>query len=152
MALSDRTGTIRMFVDGSNFGNGSLADANVPDRAGAVEVETTTLDEFMSAAGRERLDFIKMDTQGAEGLIVAGADRILSSAPMKMMLEFWPYGLKNVGTDPQALLEKLGDYGFSFQVIDPSGAIRPGPAPERIVADCESRAKGTGFVNLLLEK
>ena len=152
MALSDRKGTIRLFVDGSNYGNASIAEANVPDEQGAVEVGTSTLDEFLASGDHPRPDFIKMDAQGAEALILAGADRTFSAGPMKMLLEFWPFGLRNAGSDPQTYVRRLADYGFAFTRIGADGSRRPITDPPSLVAECESRARGTGFVNLLLEK
>ena len=151
-AVSDREGTIRLFVDARNFGNASIDEANVPDGVGAVEAPAVTLDGFFASRPDERPQFIKIDAQGAEGRILAGADRVLGGGSMKILLEFWPFGLKNAGADPPALLERLRDYGFACSVIDSSGRRRPAPEPQQVVSNCQAVAHGTGFVNLLLEK
>ena len=151
-AVSDRQGAIRLFVDGSNFGNASIDEANVPDGVGAIEVPTVTLDDFFASRPDEAPQFIKIDAQGAEGRILDGADRVLRGGAMKILLEFWPFGLKNAGADPPAVLERLRDYRFGCTVIDPSGRRRPAPGAKQVVAECEAVAQGTGFVNLLLER
>ena len=151
-ALSDSVGTIRLFIDRRNFANNSLAVGNVPDSAGTVEVECTTLDEFFAATPHQRPDIIKMDAQGAEGLILAGADRVLSGGPMKVLLEFWPFGLNNVGSDPVEFLRRFVGYGFGLSVIDHAGQRQEGGEPSELVENCLGRAQGTGFLNLLLEK
>ncbi len=61
-----------------------------------------------------------MDVQGAEGLVLDGAENILRNNNLKIMMEFWPAGLSNMGTDPQGLLIKLQQNGFKISIIDKS--------------------------------
>jgi len=61
-----------------------------------------------------------MDVQGAEGLVLEGAENILKNNNLKIMMEFWPAGLSNMGTDPQRLLTKLQQNGFKISIIDKS--------------------------------
>ena len=42
-----------------------------------VIVETETLDEFCTTRGISRIDFVHMDVQGAESLVLEGAQRML---------------------------------------------------------------------------
>src|SRR5438445_7545557 len=54
--------------------------ASLARREGATEVasiETVSLDEFLSQQGIERVDFLKVDVEGAEFLVFAGAERLL---------------------------------------------------------------------------
>ncbi|MFN2607041.1 MAG: FkbM family methyltransferase [Acidimicrobiales bacterium] len=46
---------------------------------GTATVEVTTLDEWCAAEGVERVDVIKIDTQGSELGILQGADRVLDT-------------------------------------------------------------------------
>lgn len=43
----------------------------------AITVPTGTLDQFCAERGIDRIDFIQMDVQGAELLVLAGAERML---------------------------------------------------------------------------
>lgn len=59
-----------------------------------------------------------MDAQGAEGLILDGAKKIIENNKLKIIMEFWPYGLNSMGTDASDLLERMRSYGFKTGIID----------------------------------
>jgi FkbM family methyltransferase len=118
-AVSNVSGKVKLFLDKVNLGKHSLSQNNVR-KAGFVEVEAVTLDDFfINIVKNVKVDFIKIDVEGAEGLVIEGADRILrDNDNLKIMMEFWPYGLRNVGTHPLMLLERLKSYGFKIKIID----------------------------------
>lgn len=89
-----------------NLGAHSLAAENVQYVKGKQEISTISLDYFFNRVKKiSRLDVIKMDTQGTEGLIVEGAQSMLKSFHPKIFMEFWPEGLINMGTPPLSLKE-----------------------------------------------
>jgi FkbM family methyltransferase len=45
-----------------------------------IDVETDTLDNIVDEAGLDTVDFVKIDVEGAEGLVVKGAERTLRKA------------------------------------------------------------------------
>lgn len=97
LALSDRAGTATFHVSSGrppelfagenwNYGNKSsslLAPAQSGPMHGwiefkeAITVATDTLDAFCARQGLMRIDFIQMDVQGAEQLVLTGAERML---------------------------------------------------------------------------
>jgi FkbM family methyltransferase len=96
IALSDRSGEATFHVSsgtppsvtdhGWNFGNKSsslLAPSDAAPMHGWVKfneriaVPTQTLDEFCRAQGIDHIDFIQMDVQGAERLVLNGATEML---------------------------------------------------------------------------
>ncbi len=110
-------GTVLLYLDKNNLGNMSLSNGNIApaDLAGGVAVRTTTVDDY---CGSMRVDFIKMDVQGAEALVIKGAEHVLRSNKLKMVLEFWPFGIRNCHADPLALVNQLQKWGFTLSVID----------------------------------
>lgn len=152
-AISNKHGKIKLFVDKFSPCLSSFSEDNVLEKAGFLEVETTTLDNFFeNRAENSTVNLIKMDVQGAEGLIIEGAEKILRSNGLRIIMEFWPYGLRNAGTDPLGLLNKIQSHGFKVELIDEtSGYIRTIEAT-KIVEMCENAMNGRGYVNLLLEK
>ena len=112
-AVSDHSGTIKLYVaDDLNVDHRSYA----PKRE-SVEVVAIALDDFF--AKRDGVDLIKMDIQGAELAAVRGARRLLESdhAPI-ILFEYWPYGLRSAGENPQALLDELRSFGYELRTID----------------------------------
>ena len=58
-----------------------------------------------------------MDIQGFELHALRGAKRVLTDNPnIKLLLEFWPYGMRAAGSSPEALLALLKHYGFTIFV------------------------------------
>ncbi len=78
MAVSDRSGTMQLydFADEDGSTQASLGEASVAmfdANTVAWTVETTTLDEYMAQAGLERIDFLKIDTEGFDINVLRGA-------------------------------------------------------------------------------
>ena len=116
LAVSDKTGDSLLYVS---------EKLNVDHRAYPIEGETrrtvcirsTRLDDYFNAG--ERVDFIKMDVQGYELHVLRGAKRLLQENPeIKLLLEFWPYGLKQAGTPWEELLEMLRHFGMDLVLVN----------------------------------
>jgi FkbM family methyltransferase len=119
-AVANKEQKEALFLNKKDFGSHSLSRNNVPELGNSLEVESTTLDRFFEKdVGNFKVDFVKMDAQGAEGLIVEGMSKIIEkNNNLKIVMEFWPSGLVNMGTDPKQLLVKLKHQGFKFQTVD----------------------------------
>ncbi len=152
-ALSNKSGKIKLYLDENNLGNPSISKNNIPEEKGFVEVETLTLDSFFQNKIKNiDLDIIKIDVQGAEGLVLEGSENILKKNNLKIFMEFWPYGLKNLNTEPLELLRRLEFYGFKIFLINPKKRVLQSLTKKEIIDLCEKTKDGKGFVNLLLEK
>jgi len=116
-ALGDQAGTLDLHRDARNFGNHSLAGENVPDEGDVVKVEVRTLDDSLAGHGRLAVDVLKLDVQGAEGLVLQGGREALRARPI-CFTEFWPDGLRRFGTDPDWLLQLFLDGGYHLDLID----------------------------------
>lgn len=102
-AVAARPGARRLYLSPNNSGDHRL---EVPGEGRAsVEVEAVCLDEYL--AGR-RVDFVKIDTQGAEAEVLLGMKgTILANRHLVMLVEFWPYGLSCFGSTGRELLDSL---------------------------------------------
>jgi FkbM family methyltransferase len=111
LAVSDRTGSARLYLDADNAGDCRMYDSR--DRRPSVEVETVRLDEHL--AWLDRIDLIKMDIQGAEPAALRGMRGLLGRhRQLKLLVEFWPYGLQLFGADPKEFLDALCEAGFAL--------------------------------------
>jgi FkbM family methyltransferase len=121
-ALSNRKGTLKLFIAEQNKGDHRIYQPKGESRP-SVEVEAVRLDEYFRDQ-RRGFDFIKIDTQGAEGLILEGMTGLLqakSDGPT-IFMEFWPHGLKGMGTDAGDLLKTLQSYNYKLYDIHAPGA------------------------------
>jgi len=152
-AVSDKKGTLKLFLDKSNLAAPSLAEQNTSKKNGFVEVETNSLDNFLEKYNKGfNVDLIQIDAQGSEGLILAGAKKIIGNHNLKIIMEFWPYGLHNMGTNALDLLKRIESYGFEIGLIDETNKCISYLQPEKIVEMCKNSKNGMHYVNLLLEK
>ena len=150
-ALSNKTGKTKLFLDQLNLGDMSMAAGNIDNPAGFLEVETITLDEYLAGEQEKRVDFIKIDVQGAEALVIEGAEKTIKTAKPKILLEFWPWGLRNLGSDPEALLRRIEGYGYTIKVLDVQNFVLKTQSVSEIMRLQKNRKDGRGFTNLLCE-
>jgi FkbM family methyltransferase len=80
-ALWDRSGDRLDFALG-----GRTTSVVAPHRKPHLAAETITLDDFAAARGLERVDFVKMDIEGAEARALAGARSTLAKWAPKLAL------------------------------------------------------------------
>jgi FkbM family methyltransferase len=85
LALGDRSGTAA-FYTGHHAGAGHLA-ASGPDTGERILVSTSVLDEFVYRDHHPPPGFIKIDVEGAEGSVLAGAEQVLSNARPILMVD-----------------------------------------------------------------
>lgn len=120
-AVGRRNGTLTLYVaDDLNVDHRTYDAGDTTRRP--VDVPVVSLDDFLPADAP--VDAVKMDIQGAELDALKGARRLLSqSAPLTMLLEFWPYGLTRSGATPSALIELMTNYGLSVRPLDPRQSL-----------------------------
>lgn len=82
------------------------------------QIACIRLDEYFQG---QKVDFIKMDIQGYEYEALQGMRRLLQQNPqIKLIMEFWPYGLRLAGSSPSAVLQLLEECNFHVYLIDKS--------------------------------
>ncbi len=101
-ALSNRKGTVKLYIATENKGDHRIYQPEGESRL-SVDVEAVRLDEYFQDR-KPGIDFIKIDTQGAEGLILEGMKGLLEGRTdgPTIFMELWPHALKEMGTDPGA--------------------------------------------------
>jgi|ERR1043166_1210092 FkbM family methyltransferase len=110
-ALADENGKTRLYLAKNNRGMHRLYQ---PRRGGkSVEVDVVRLDDYF-AADHTRINFVKMDVEGAESAVLRGMSALLRKNRATMLLEFAPYAIKECGAEPEALLQMVRGYGYEF--------------------------------------
>jgi len=122
-AVSDKTGRIRLFLSAYNDADNRIYDSH--DGSPSIEVEVVRLDDYFKKYDG-KIDFIKIDTQGAEGGVILGMSALLKkNKNIKLLTEFWPHGLKKAGTEPEGYLRLLIERDFKlFEVSEQEGKIK----------------------------
>lgn len=121
-AVSAQNGAATLFIS-SGHSMHSL-NASFTDGQGQVEVETISLDSFLAANGVSSVDFIKIDVEGAEPLVMEGMKQIASQSPrLKMLMEYNPPALRAGGHNPLELLTTLHEMGFIAKQVFSDGSL-----------------------------
>jgi FkbM family methyltransferase len=110
----------------------------LPDReatlrsGGCLVVPTAALDELVAGP----VDVLKLDVEGAEGLVLAGASRTIAEHRPLVVSEFSMEMLPRVsGCDPLGYLRTFTDLGYRLHLIEREGeGLRPIPDPAAFVA------------------
>ena len=69
-AIADKPGELTLFIDPRNAGESSVKIVG-SGQAGAVKVMATTLKALVESEGFDHIDALKLDTEGAEDIILA---------------------------------------------------------------------------------
>ena len=87
-----------------------------------VPIDIIALDDYFKAG--QRVDLIKMDVQGYELHALRGASRVLAdNSDLRLVLEFWPYGLKQAGVNWVELLDTLQNKNMLVSEITDRGLV-----------------------------
>lgn len=95
--------------------------------ANLERVTVKTLDAVAVDLDLERIDFVKIDVEGAEASVIAGARAVLSSMRPVMLLEINDGALCAQGIGADALLASLRvEFGYEILVFSPTtGLLEP---------------------------
>jgi len=104
------------------------------ERQPFLEIETVKGDDYLRDKV-DRVDFIKIDIEGAEPEALAGLEQILKKSPkLKMLIEFYPKMLKKGQVEPINFLKQLVNYGFKLYCLKDNK--KQLATPEQIIKIC----------------
>lgn len=150
-AVSNESGSLRLFLAQENKGDHRIYQPEGEERP-FVDVEAVRLDDYLRGLD-EFVDFVKVDTQGAELAILAGAADTVSRSPdLVMAVEYSPQALAGFGSSGEALVDLIKTFGFQMFDLGMGG---PNLYPIRATTPDSLRSyppKGWFFTNLLLVK
>jgi len=122
-AASDCTGHTEMQIDTKIF---SMVSSLVQSRSIALpnpqQVETHALDDYFESNGLQDPDFVKIDVEGGEGLVLSGMTRILNRSQPKILVEIHNSPVF-VGTTSIKAFGVLKSAGYSVYRIGKSGEL-----------------------------
>ena len=82
------------------------------------EIDAVSIDDFLFE-NLNKIDFIKIDIQGYEMQDIKGLIKTLNSnTNIKIISEFWPYGLRKSGSSVSEYFNFLVDNGFNCYLLN----------------------------------
>jgi FkbM family methyltransferase len=118
-AASNVSGKAQLYLSKENKGDHRIYNSH--DGRESLEIETIKLDDyFKEFIGK--IDYIKMDIQGAEAMAIQGMSALLNfNKNVKIVSEFWPFGLKKFGVEGFEYLKLLLKDNFVIFDINEKG-------------------------------
>jgi FkbM family methyltransferase len=128
LALYNHAGSSRLTRAGfGHEGQNTIGD-RIPNpgvsSAGSETVQLATLDAFVASEALERVDLVKLDTEGCEERILQGGQATLRRFLPILLIEIGPEQLAAHGSTVESLVELLADLDYRIWVFDGSGMPR----------------------------
>mgnify|MGYP006409962503 CR=1 FL=1 len=114
-AVSDKNDKLTFYISDESSAANQLFKPKKYSKI--IEVDSIKLDECFSHD--QKIDFIKIDIQGAEGTAIKGMTSLLEkNSNTVIMQEWWPDAIKKYHMDSDEHLKILDKLGYSFYEID----------------------------------
>jgi len=114
-AVTNKLGKIPFYINKRNTGDNRIMDFE--NSAKKIEVEAVSLDDYFSEY-RGKIDFIKMDIQGSEGLALEGMKKLIEkNKNIKVISEFWPGEMTKYKINHRDFLNFFESNNFKFYEI-----------------------------------
>ncbi|ABW68165.1 methyltransferase FkbM family [Desulfosudis oleivorans Hxd3] len=151
-AMADYTGDGRIYLSETNRGDHRLYDPG--EGRTCCPISVVHGGDHLSGV-TDRVDFIKIDTQGSETAVITGLKKVIQANRdhLSMIVEFWPYGLRRAGSSGRELLSGLSAFDMPLYLIDHIGHHLVPVTAEFLgqwVDQTDSDPENQGFVNLLV--
>lgn len=152
--LAENECSADFFLSADNQGDHQLHPDNPAQSLDSISIQCLAGDDYFSS--REvRVDFVKIDTQGAEYGVVAGLLKTLQSSgeSLKLLVELTPHSLRMAGYSGAQLIALLATLRLPFFIVDHVEHRLVATSAEELsiwcnnVDDCSG---DRGFMNILL--
>jgi len=119
LAISNTVGQTLMYLSPAHRGDHRIVESG--DRRASIRVNTATVD-CLYGDTNQRVDFVKIDAQGAEYLVLAGMREVVRNNPdITVMIEFCPGLMSKSGHSPEEFIVLLGSLDRRIRVLDHHG-------------------------------
>jgi FkbM family methyltransferase len=158
-AVADEIGSRELYTYGPGLESWTgLAPREIQLEGRALEatatsaVETTSLDAYCATRGLERIDFLKLDVEGAEGRALVGAARLLGEDRIDLlMIELADTTLEAFGDTSNELVDTLERHGLTVRSLCDGELepFRPLGRVETLTTVVASNARGDAALSRL---
>lgn len=126
-ALWHRAEAVSLHLGSDMLGNDGAYTIGLPlETMDTVASSGVRLDDYVAETGLNRLDFIKMDIEGAEQFALLGAKSVVARWRPMMLVEINRAACTRLGYQPERVWELLKPHGyFMWAVGESAGECRP---------------------------
>jgi len=111
-ALGNENKKMKIFESEENYGDHRMWEETLRPAGTSLDREAKPvfcrrLDDLLKELEYQKIDFIKMDVQGFETLVIEGGKEIIKKNTPTIFFEYWPWGIKNTGSDYKEMMKFL---------------------------------------------
>lgn len=117
MAIADKSGCVEFSI------NTYCSSMFHTERANTIQVQTQSLDEYVRQEGIAKIDFLIVDVEGAELLLLQGGKSIIRDTVHYAIIEVIDANLKQAGTSAQEVIGLMQEMGFTAYVFSRHGLV-----------------------------
>lgn len=104
----------------------SIIDSGRKKESEKINCPVCKLDTYVKAANIQKIDFIKIDVEGAEKLVLSGAQALLTHQKLRpnlLMLELYDLNLKQYATSVNDIVQLMSIYNYAAYYLRNSELI-----------------------------
>jgi FkbM family methyltransferase len=119
LAVNDENTTLELYISPGHSNHSIIAERT--EKAETVSVQAVRLDDFLNG---EKIDFVKMDVEGAEPRVLNGMRKLIQASDnLVMIVEYNHVVLSKAYSSPKVLTDLLKELGFSYKAILENGDL-----------------------------
>lgn len=122
LALGDYIGKVQFSV---NLTPVQSSIHHHPSQGGPVEIPITTLDQYCSEREIGRIDLLKIDVEGAELMVLRGAEKMIEMVSPLIIAELHKRESRRFGYTVAETIQFLSDAGYSLYRVNYGLTTRP---------------------------
>jgi len=91
---------------------------------GVIRVPLTTLDHYLERESIPYVDFLKIDVEGMESLVIRGGRNVFREKRIgTVLIEICPWNLHHAGSSPAELFEEIDSVGYGAWRLQNDGSL-----------------------------
>lgn len=127
VAVGDKPGIVKFTIASDSAYSSMHSTKRRPDSK-VIDVPIITLDEYLLNNKIAKIDLMKVDVEGAEEMVVRGAQILLSDPsrrPSTILIELYNENLVQFGTDVTNVIQRMLGYGYTAHVLVNGQRLKP---------------------------
>jgi FkbM family methyltransferase len=124
-AAADESGELHLKINAACPVDHRLGDEGIP-------ITAITIDGLLASRGWPPVSFIKVDVQGAEAKVIAGAKQTLARFRPALLVEVSDATLRSFGASAEELLATLAGMKYAIHKVEKQSVSQPMTVPEAL--------------------